>query len=119
MKTVILIDDEEISNFIVKKYLGIFSKDTRVIEFTDAKNAFYSIPFTKPDLIFLDLHMPEFTGWEFLEKMKADGRTEKVVVLTASPNGDDQKRAHGFSNVVNYYVKPLADEDVSEILENL
>ena len=87
MKTVILIDDEEISNFIVKRYLGIFSKDTRVIEFTDAKNAYYSLPFTKPDLIFLDLHMPEFTGWEswanfpedrnrllaFIEKHKISG----------------------------------------------
>lgn len=119
MKTVILIDDEEISNFIVKRYLGIFSKETRVIEFTDAKNAFYSLPFTKPDLIFLDLHMPEFTGWEFLEKMHDDGLDQKVVVLTASPNSDDQKRAHKFSNVVNYYVKPLSDDDVAEILEDL
>lgn len=118
MKTIMIIDDEEISNFIVKKYLALFAKGTEVLEFTDARDAYYSLAFNKPDLIFLDLHMPEFSGWEFLEKMEDEGLSQKVVVLTASPNSDDQERAHAFHNVVNYYVKPLSDEDIKEIVES-
>lgn len=118
MKKIMLIDDEDISNFIVKKYLNIFAKNAEVLEYTDAKNAYYSLAFDKPDLIFLDLHMPEFSGWEFLEKMEENGMSHKVVVLTASPSEEDQAQAYKFSNVVHFYVKPLSDEDIKDIIDN-
>ncbi len=118
MKTILLVDDEEISNFIVKKYLGLFSKNTKVIEYTDSKDAFYSLAFQKPDLVFLDLNMPEFSGYDFLKKMKENNLSQKVIILTASPTKDDYEHAHQYSNVVGYFVKPLSDEDIKDIVEN-
>lgn len=119
MKTIMLIDDKEVSNFIMKKYVNIFLGEANVIEFTDARKALESIPDHNPDLIILDLNIPEFSGFDFLDKMKEEEMKHKVVVVTASLNENDQKNCLSYPNVIDYGVKPLSDKLIQTILENL
>lgn len=117
MKKIMLVDDKDISNFIMRKFIEIRLPDVSVIEFTNPVQAFESITEEKPDLIFLDLNMPEMDGWQFLEKMKDDDIHHKVAILTSSTSQLDMERSRQFGNVTNFYIKPLTPDELSRIAE--
>jgi CheY-like chemotaxis protein len=103
---ILLVDDEHISNFINKKLIEKINVYLHIIEFNDAREAFGRLSYIKPDLIFLDIHMPAMSGWDFLDKMAAEGIDFKVVILTSSVNTMDRKTAAKYKNVIGYIEKP-------------
>ncbi len=103
---IILVDDEQISNFINKKLISYIDSSVNAMEFNDPEEAFDKLDYIKPDLIFLDINMPVMNGWDFLNKMAAEAKDYKVVVLTSSVNAIDYKRAMKYMNVIGYVEKP-------------
>ncbi len=69
-----------------------------------------------PEVVLLDLKMPEFTGHEVLEWVRAQPALSglRVYVLTSSDEGRDRERVEK-AGVQGYYVKPLTPEQVAEI----
>jgi CheY-like chemotaxis protein len=72
-----------------------------------------------PDVIFLDLNMPESDGFSFLqsfialpEKIKTKS---KIVVLTSSNSLKDREQAFSFENVIQFITKPLKQSDIEEL----
>lgn len=74
----------------------------------------------RPDLILLDIIMPEMNGWEVFEKMKAYPDSEinsiPVIIITNSGSPDDVKRGKE-AGAVDYLVK--ADFRLKEIVEKI
>lgn len=79
-----------------------------VVEAADGFQALEQAKTAKPDLIFLDVLMPGMSGWEVLEKLRADEATATipVVMLTALNSEDDQIRGWE-GGVVEYLTKPF------------
>lgn len=67
-----------------------------------------------PDLILLDLDMPQMDGWEFLEALNALPAAQGVAVfvLTSSIHPDDQSRATSYRAVNGFFTKPLDGDSV-------
>lgn len=67
----------------------------------------------KPQLILLDLNLPQMSGLEFLRRIRGDGRTREipVVILTVSQN-DRMIIECGRLGTENYIVKPVAIENL-------
>ncbi len=65
-----------------------------------------------PDAIFLDINMPEMTGWEFLDKFKELGITSSpvIIMLTTSFLTKDLKKAEEMAIVHKLINKPLTKE---------
>ena len=89
MKTVLVIDDIEISTFIVRKLINQVSPQTTVYECNDPIKGLDMITELNPDFIFLDLNMPLMDGWQFLDKMQKKDLDHKVIILTSSTSSDD------------------------------
>lgn len=70
-----------------------------------------------PELVLLDLKMPEFTGHEVLEWLRAQPRLAhlKVYVLTSSDEARDRARVEK-AGVQGYFVKPLTPVHLAEVL---
>ncbi|QNF33777.1 response regulator [Adhaeribacter swui] len=116
MKKVMLVDDNMINNFITKKVISNVDEDLQVCDYTDAEQALNLLEEVNPTLIFLDLNMPVMNGWQFLENMVARNMSHKVYILTSSTSELDRQRSTTYSNVVRFLNKPLAQDEVADIL---
>lgn len=116
---IMLIDDSDIANIIMKKLINFLVLNVDVVDFTDADEAYDAMPTIKPDLIFLDLNMPWLNGWDFLEKMKKDDYDFKVVIVTSSTSFLDKTRCREFANVIDYFEKPVSREQIVRYINSV
>jgi CheY-like chemotaxis protein len=73
----------------------------------------------RPDMVLLDLGLPDMKGWQLLDSIKAslvEGETMPIVVVITA-FGDASNRLVGrFQNVAYYLVKPFTSEEVSQVV---
>lgn len=119
MKTIFLIDDQPITNYITKKLFEVNGVDNPVIDFTNPELAFEALNAKQQILILLDLNMPEMTGWEFLDKMKKEQNIHETVILTSSSSKLDREKAKEYPNVLAYVEKPLDKIKFKELFQQL
>lgn len=119
----ILIDDNDIDLFVQKRFVEINNFSERVITYNSATLAISRLmnleESTIPNLIFLDLNMPEMDGFGFLENFKklppSIRDKTKVVVVTSSSSHTDKERALAFEPVIHFMSKPLSDKALDQI----
>jgi len=117
LNNVFIIDDDPISNLVSETVLRKNNLAQNYHVFEDASQALESLRDIKPDLIFLDIVMPNVDGWQFLEisKSKSNQYNFRVVLLTASLKSEDEERAGKISNVIDIISKPLSREFIEEL----
>ena len=115
---ILVVDDDGWFRSIVRMYLE--GKGYRVTDAADAATALESAHRDVPDLILLDLTMPETDGWYALEKAKGDSLLAgvPVVVLTASADESTEWRAKELG-AVRYVTKSVHLEDLLLTLNQL
>jgi two-component system response regulator VicR len=67
-----------------------------------------------PDLVLLDLMMPDMDGWEVYQQMKADEKTKHipVIVVTAKAQSIDKVLGLHIAKVDDYIPKPFSPQDL-------
>ena len=86
-KTILIVDDTESLRTLVKSYLS--QEGFRVITAADGRQALFVAREEKPDLILLDLMMPEMGGYEFMRVYGREAQTP-VIILTAKVEESDK-----------------------------
>lgn len=120
----VLIDDSEIDLFIQRRFLEVFNFSKQLQTFASAKQALDWLKSLEkdlmPQLIFLDLNMPEIDGFGFLlnfaEIPESQRQHVRIVILTSSNSRSDLDKALAFKNVVHFITKPLKQSDL-EVLK--
>ncbi len=125
MKKYLLIDDEDIFNFIHSEVLRINNAENEIDMFTSAKEALEYIENilknnrNLPDIIFLDIRMPEMNGFEFLDELLKFGLTPftntKIFMLSSSIDERDTEKAMTYPFVKGFKGKPLSEDIIKEI----
>jgi len=114
---ILLIDDERVNVALIK--LGLASNRYNVIEAADGIEGLEKVKEVNPDIIILDVMMPNMNGYEFMGELKAlqGFRTTPVIMLTANETMQDMFKLEG---VKAYFVKPvMLNELVAKIVECL
>ena len=127
IKEVLFIDDDEINNFILKE---IFESqyNLKVNFFTEAARALEYIEKlveegegVYPDIVFLDIKMPEMDGFDFMDAFEQNGYNEKfnvpIFMLTSSVNHRDISRAATYKHIKELITKPLTYEKLKELAD--
>jgi two-component system alkaline phosphatase synthesis response regulator PhoP len=86
-KCVLVVDDKQSLRRLVKSYLE--QEGFRVVEASDGREALFVARHEKPDLIILDLMMPEMDGYEFMRLHRKEADTP-VIMLTAKLEENDR-----------------------------
>ncbi len=64
---------------------------------------------TKPDLILLDIMMPEMDGYEVCQQLKADSKTRDIPVIFLTAKTEEEDEAHGLDlGAADYITKPIS-----------
>jgi DNA-binding response OmpR family regulator len=76
---------------------------------------------THPDLVLLDLMMPDLDGWEVYQQMKADEKTRDipVIVVTAKAQSIDRVLGLHIAKVDDYIAKPFSPQDLMSSVERV
>jgi CheY-like chemotaxis protein len=119
----VLIDDSDIDLFIQKRFLEVYQFSKTLTSYRSAEEALENLSAaweqTAPDVIFLDLNMPNLDGFGFLEGFKAlpneVREKSKIVVLTSSNSQKDRAQAFTYKNVVHFVTKPLKQSDIEDL----
>ncbi|RXG30610.1 MULTISPECIES: LytR/AlgR family response regulator transcription factor [Leeuwenhoekiella] len=99
----IIIDDEALARSIIRNHCDKTADVEVVAQFENAISAIKYLNQNEVDLIFLDIHMPDFTGFDFIQTLKNPPR----IVLTSSDR-NFAIEAFEYECIVDYLVKPVA-----------
>ena len=102
MLNCIIVDDETAARTIVSHLCSQVDELNVIGEFPNAMQAIKFLNKNEIDLIFLDIHMPDFTGFDFIDSLKNPPK----IVLTTSDR-DFAIEAFEYDCIVDYLVKPI------------
>lgn len=105
MKNCIIIDDEMMARTVITELITTKSDLNIVAEFSNAIEALKYLNKNKVDLIFLDIHMPDFNGFDFINTIK---HPINVILVTSDKNFAID--AFEYDCIVDYLVKPITEE---------
>ena len=123
-KKVLIIDDDDLSIFLIgltieeipfiKSYKSVTS-GWEALEFLEESDG------QSPDLILVDLNMPEMDGFEFIQhfedKFAAENPETKIIVITSSQRENDKAKSLAFKSVRGFIQKPLTEEKIESIFK--
>lgn len=104
---VMIVDDEPLNITVVRKFLQRAGYE-RFAEVLDSTEAIARIYAESPDILLLDLMMPEVSGLDILEAIRSDPKldTMPIVVLTASCDADTRAQALNLG-ATDFLAKPI------------
>jgi len=125
-KKVLVIDDSETDRYVAKRMIEKYHFAEEIVVQESATKALIYLqsltdtPEELPQLIFLDIRMPEIDGFGFLEeykKLSMNIRSKCIIMmLSTSLDSEDHKKAEGNEFVNRFLNKPL-DKEKMAILE--
>ncbi len=110
----IIVDDEATARAVVAKFCENTSEITVEEEFSSAIEAIKYLNKHTVDVVFLDIHMPGFTGFDFVETLKTP---PKIVLITSDK--DLALQAYEYDTIVDYLIKPLTQERFNKCIKKV
>lgn len=103
---ILVVDDEPVNLRVLKQ---ILQEHYQLMFATNAKQAQELLKKELPDLILLDVMMPDMTGFELCARLKADEKLQKIPVIFVTALKDELDETQGFNvGAVDYITKPLS-----------
>ena len=128
-KKVMVIDDNEIDRYIANRNITKYAFAEEVITMESSRAALTFLgslkdkPEQLPQLIFLDIRMPEIDGFGFLEEYENLPDSVKqnciIMMLTTSLNPSDHERAKNNQYVNRFLNKPLDKEKIDSLISDM
>ena len=108
-KTILVVDDTESLRTLVKRYL--IQEGFRVVTAADGRQALFLAREEKPDLILLDLMMPEMGGYEF---MRVYGREAETPIIILTARVEENEKVLGLElGADDYVTKPFSMRELT------
>ncbi|MHB8761429.1 MAG: response regulator transcription factor [Coriobacteriia bacterium] len=118
MSRILIADDEPHIRKLVSFTLG--NRGYEVVEAADGGEAYERAKAEAPDIILLDVMMPVMTGYDVLEKLKADPVTRDIPVVMLSAKSQQTEVQAGLSKGAQEYIcKPFTPKDLVQRVAEL
>jgi CheY-like chemotaxis protein len=124
MKSVCIIDDDPIYVILAKRLISLNQFSDVIFEYRDGYEAYLALKQMHdqgeqmPEVIFLDINMPIWDGWDFLDeivKLKLQ-HTFDIYMVSSSTSPYDREKAEKYSLIKRFLTKPLEIEALKLIL---
>jgi two-component system response regulator VicR len=118
-KTVVCVEDEPEMIDLIKLILR--RKEFELVGAVGGREGLKTVRELKPDLVLLDLMMPDMDGWEVYRQMKADDELKQipVIVVTAKAQSIDRVLGLHLAKVDDYITKPFSPQELLESVSDI
>jgi len=114
---IMLVDDDILNNFLNKMFLTNYDCKIKIIEFLNGKEALIYLKNSEnkmPDLILLDIQMPEMGGFDVCKILKSNAKTKDIPVIFLTSAIDTESILKGFNlGGIDYITKPFNNEELT------
>ena len=112
---ILVVDDDRL---MLTLLVGVLRREgyAKVDRATGGKEAIAKFLQTRPDIVFMDIEMPEINGIETLKAIKEFGIVTQVVIVTASPTTQNVAAAQE-NGASGFLVKPVSPAKVTKAIE--
>ncbi len=112
---ILIVDDSALSRRILSKI--ITGENIQIVEANNGLSAIELYSIEKPDVVFLDLNMPDIPGLEVLKNLKEIDEQAKIIVATADLQEITKKLAleYGAFTIIN---KPFDEKEILGLLNS-
>jgi two-component system alkaline phosphatase synthesis response regulator PhoP len=115
---VLVVDDAKPIVMVIDTNLRLAGYD--VLTAYNGREALQAIREHRPDCVILDIMMPEMSGWEVLEEVRADPEIAKTQIMMLTALGDDSDISRGYELGVDMYLtKPFEPDELIEFVERV
>lgn len=115
---VLLADDNKVNLLLARTIINRFANDVVIMEVENGKDAVAKFQTFKPDIIFMDIQMPELNGYDatrLIREMKA-GKEVPIIALTAG-NVKGEKEKCILAGMDDFIAKPFVEETMVQMFE--
>ncbi|MDR1215096.1 MAG: diguanylate cyclase [Treponema sp.] len=113
---ILIIDDDKVNHLILD---GILASEYELTFTYTAKEAFIFIETEKPDVVLLDIMLPEMDGFDFLKELKSRQETASIpVIVITSLNGFEDEEKVLSLGAVDFIMKPFRPAVVKARIKN-
>ncbi|HYS06213.1 MAG TPA: response regulator [Candidatus Dormibacteraeota bacterium] len=110
-QTVMVVDDD--ADILDVTRLALEGGGYSVLPTRSGPEALRTLEQSRPDLILLDINMPDMDGWQVLRMLKVDERMSSIPVAMFSIKMEVRDRLHGLQEgAFDYITKPFSPEDL-------
>lgn len=121
MKKIMFVDDEQDQIFSVKTgFEQEYAKEYEIIPAESGKKCFELLEKNvKPDLILLDIMMPDMDGWEVFDKLKANQSWKNIPIIFLTARSDGLATNAGAMIADDYIEKPIDIKELKTRIDNV
>jgi CheY-like chemotaxis protein len=118
MAKILIVDDDEQATTLLEKVLAI--KGYQATSLNDSAETIRVANSTAPDLVLLDLMMPEPNGYEVCKMLRADPHFSKIpiVIITAMDDNESKETAYA-AGANDYLTKPFRIDALAQAIDSL
>ncbi|MBF0112865.1 MAG: hybrid sensor histidine kinase/response regulator, partial [Desulfamplus sp.] len=109
---ILIVDDNPTNLKVLFEYLSS-EKGYKILVAKNGREALQRTENAKPDIILLDIMMPEIDGYETCQRLKASGNTKDIPIIFLTAFADTENKIKAFNRgAVDFIVKPFNQEEV-------
>ncbi len=114
-KRILIVDDEKLVRWALTQKCTEYGYQS--VEAESGEEALRALQGESVDAVLLDVHLPDMSGIEVLEKLKQAGETRSIIMMTADPQLDDVKAALRMG-AYDFVSKPINFEELGVTMQN-
>jgi len=115
MKRILVVEDDNSLSVLLRLIMKVQQEDWEVSSASTGVEALAQLEKFNPDLILLDIMMPEMDGLEVARRVKSNEhfKDQKIVILSALSDSETQRKAME-AGVVEYWTKPISPDELRD-----
>lgn len=124
-RSICVIDDDNIYQFVTKKMIELSGLFDNFIFFSNGQEALANLKNTEefPDIILMDINMPQTDGWSLLEQFNNQISQKlsdtKIYIVSSSIANADLEKANEYPLIQGFISKPITVQKLQEIVMQL
>lgn len=117
-KMFMVVDDDPAFLQLCEMLAGYSGESIEMVSFNNPVQALNELSTIQPDVLLLDIFMPQLDGWDFLQYIKGVDYINAVYIVTSSVDPQDRQRALKNPMVIDFIPKPLNKGKLRQIFSN-